>query len=380
MSASLRYSVAAAFMLGASLSGCSAMPPALDGAMAVPGTIVAHQTHPGRDRPLIAIVGDNKGTELSDFIVPFGVLSEAAVADLETVSARPGPIATFTDMGKPGFRIVAQATLADFDLSHPEGADYVIVPALHETPELIAWLAAQAGKGATLVSICNGGMAVARTGLMTGRRATAHWSTEEDRLADYPDVRWVKNARYIADGNWISSSGVSAAIPVSLALVEAISGHEHAAAVAQRLGVADWSPKHDSDSFHPHMGSTAWPLAKVAYTNRWFHADDLYDVASSPGTDEIALALTIDAFSSTGRSRAYLVAPSDAPLKTRRGLTILPDHVADAGDAPRRMLAVPDQDKPAKALDSALESMAQRYGRSTAYGVALVFEYPDFKE
>jgi hypothetical protein len=32
-----------------------------------------------------------------------------------------------------------------------------------------------------------------------------------------------------------------------------------------------------------------------------------------------------------------------------------------------------------KALDIALAGIVKRYGRTTAFGVALVFEYPDFK-
>lgn len=373
----LRFSLPALLLLGATLSGCAATSPALDGAKSAYGQIPPYQARHGRERPLIAIVGDNKGAELTDFVVPYGVLSEAGIADVETLAAEPGPIATFTDLGKPGFRILAQSFIADFDSRHPEGADYVVVPALHDTPEVIAWLAGQAEKGATLVSICNGGMVVAETGVMDGRHATAHWSTEEHRMEHHSAVKWIRNVRYVADGNWISSAGVSASIPVSVALVEAISGHDRAAELARRLGIADWSAVHDSDSFQIQLGSTAWPLAKVNYTNRWFHGDDAYDVAAVPGMDEIALALTIDAYSSTGRSQAYLVARDDAPLKTKRGLTILPDRV---GAAYGTMLTVPDEDKPAKAIDDVLDGIARIYGRETAYGVALVLEYPDFKE
>jgi putative intracellular protease/amidase len=379
MSSSLRNALAAAAIL-ATLSACHSPPPALDGRLAdAQGAIPPYHARLGRTRPLIAIIGDNKGAELTDFVIPYGVLSEAAVADIETVSSQPGPITTFTDMGKPGLRILAQSTMADFESRHPEGADYIVVPALRDTPELIAWLGTEVHKGAILVSVCNGGMVAAKVDAMKGHRATAHWSTEDDRLDHQADVHWVKNRRYVADGNWISSAGVSASIPVSVALVEAISGREHAAAVAARLGIADWSPNHDSDAFQPQLGSTAWPLAKVAYTNSWFHGDDAYGVAATPGIDEIALALTIDAFSSTGRSQAYLVAPSGAPLTTRRGLTLLPDRIAGAADAPRDMLAMP-QGEPAKALDEALAGVARRYGRETAYGVALVLEYPGFKE
>jgi putative intracellular protease/amidase len=365
-------------------SGCASTTQAIDASAlrqqdSSAGVIAHYQPRLGHKRPLIAIVGDNAGTELSDFVVPFGVLSEADVADVVTVSTKAGPISTFTDLGKPGFRIVAQSTLAEFDARHPEGADYIIVPALSDAPDLVSWIAAQSGKGGTLVSICNGGMVVAETGIMKGRHATAHWSTESHRLEHHSDILWEKNARYVVDGNWVSSAGVSASIPTSVALIEAIAGHDHAAALAQRLGVTDWSARHDSDAFQLQLGTNSWPLAKVAYTNRWFHADEIYGIEAAKRIDEIALALTIDAYSSTGRSQAYVVSPDELPITTRHGLTILPDRREDAANAPHEMVRLAD-DASARALDKALDGIAARYGRTTAYGVALVFEYPDFKE
>lgn len=367
----LRFSLAAA---GAALllCACSTVAPHDGPAPAHASRIASWQPRAGHARPVIAVVGAQQGTELSDFMVPYGILSDSGSAEVLALADEDGPLASFTDMGAPGFRIQAQATLAGFDAQHPEGADYVVVPALRENPAILAWLKAQAGKGATLVSICNGGMVVADTGIMAGRRATAHWSTEEHRMEHLSAVHWVKNARYVADGNWISSSGVSAGIPVSLALVEAIAGPARAHALAQELGVDAWSAQHDSDAFQLQPG-TAWPLAKVAYTNRWLHGQDRYGIAATPGADEVVLALMADAWSSTGRSHAYLV--GQAPLRTRNGLTILLDDTS----APEALLTVSDL-VPGKTLDAALDGIAQRYGRSTARGVALVFEYPGFKD
>lgn len=366
------------------LTACATARPAVDAAarpaqIGVGEKIAPYQARLDRSRPIIAVIGDNRGTELSDFMVPYGILSQADIADVVAVSTQSGPIATFTDLGHPAFRIAGQTTISDFDKTYPDGADYVIVPAQNDTPELLHWLVSQAGKGAVLVSICNGGMIVAETGIMNGRHATAHWSTEAHRIKQMGTVHWVKNARYVSDGNWVSSAGVSAAIPVSIALVEAIAGHARAAALAGRLGVTDWSAKHDSDAFHLHLGVNAVPLAKVIYTNHWLHADDAIGVPAQPEMDEVALALTVDAYSSTGRSRAFLVGPSDAPLRTRHGLEVLPDRVVGASGMPNHTVMLPSAMPSAKTLVSALDGIAQRYGRATAYGVALVFEYPGFK-
>lgn len=93
---------------------------------------------------------------------------------------------------------------------------------------------------------------------------------------------------------------MSAAIPASLALIEAIHGRPEAKRITDDLGVTDWSPRHDTNAYKPHLTSSAWPLLKVSYANRWFHHADTFAVQASEGVDEVSLALTIDAYASMG--------------------------------------------------------------------------------
>ncbi|WP_229425362.1 hypothetical protein [Massilia sp. Se16.2.3] len=73
------------------------------------------------------------------------------------------------------------------------------------------------------------------------------------------------------------------------------------------------------------------------------------------------------------------MASANAPLRSRHGLTILPDLEAGAADAPEMLdasaLAVSPGQAPARALDA----LAGRYGRQTARLVALEFEYPQYR-
>lgn len=102
--------------------------------------IPAYSARPGRARALIAVVGENSGVEVSDFLVLFAILSRAVTLDVSAVTLGPGPLSTFTDLGQPGFRIATDTTVAQFDAIHPEGVDYIIVAAQAATPRLIAWL------------------------------------------------------------------------------------------------------------------------------------------------------------------------------------------------------------------------------------------------
>lgn len=326
----------------------------------------------GRIRPVIAIVGVNSGTELTDYVIPYGILQQANVGEVVTVATGPGAMTM-----RPALRIQPQATIAGFDARFPNGADYVIVPAVvqRDDPALLGWIRQQAAKGSMLVSICDGALVLANSGVLDGHRATAHWATAGYRRKTYPQVAWTDDRRYVADGKIVSSAGISAAIPTSLALVEAIAGHARAVAVAAEVGAPDWGPAHDSHQFTPRLGRNLSAFATTQYLNGWFHRPQAIGVAVSTGVDEVALALTADAYARTGRARAYALATDAASVTTLRGLTFLPDRTVGRSLSRTVTLA---SDKPALTLDRVLIEITRLYGRQTAYGVALDFEYPNF--
>ena len=331
----------------------------------------------GRTRPVIAVIGNNSGTELVDFVIPYGVLMASGAADVITVATHDGALTM-----RPALRLQAQATARDFNARYPDGADYVIVPAMvdRNDPVLLGWIAGQSRRGATTVSICDGALVVANAGVSEGHVATAHWATESLRMQQYPGTHWVKNTRYVADGRVVSSAGISAAMPTSLALVEAIAGRARAAAVASELGVADWGTQHDSDAFQPRLGVNIGGFAATNVTNHWFHSMQHIGVPVTAGVDEIALAITADAYSRTGRSHAVALAESKAPVTTRHGLVLLPDRMRDdTAPALDAVLPALQPEPSARVFDTVLASIADRYGRNTAFGVALDFEYPGFQ-
>lgn len=334
------------------------------------GAIERYQPRFGRARPVVAVVGDNRGTELTDFVIPYSVLRRAGVAEVLAVATRKGPLQMM-----PALRIAPDAAIAQFDERYPDGADYVIVPAVvHDAdPVLPQWVAAQAAKGATLVSICDGALVLAGSGVMKGRSGTGHWATDGLRKDKYPDTRWLDDARYVADGKVVSSAGISAALPVSIALVEAIAGTGRANALAAEMAAGDWSASHDSAPFRPRFGVNLVAHA-TRFTNPVLHHKDRLAVPVADGVDELALALTMDAWSRTGRSKAFAVSGSDAPVRTLHGLSVLPE--APGGEADRQMIA--ETAPPGKVFGRLLDSIAMAYGKLTAQRVALDFEYPGY--
>lgn len=326
-----------------------------------------------RLRPVIAIIGENAGTELTDFTIPYGVLVRSGAAEVVTVATQPGEIR----MSPSALRVKPDFSIAEFDSRYPQGADYVIVPAVMKfrDPTLLAWVKTQGDKGGTLMSICDGAAVVAGTGLMNGRSATAHWASEKNRRRLFPEVKWVDNTRYVADGSIISTAGISAALPASLALVEAIAGRDRATNLAHELGVHDWSAAHETAPFRPKFGVNLRALIGVTYTNGWFHSTEMIGLPIDNGIDEIALAITADGYSRTGRSMLHALSMSTDPVRTRSGLIIVPDTRNDRHRMNRELpalKAIPS----AGAFSETIDGIYLLYGRNTAYGVALNFEYP----
>lgn len=321
-----------------------------------------------RERPLIAVIALNEATETTDYLVPAGILRRADVADVVMLASGPGPVTLY-----PALRVIPDATLAQFDAAHPEGADYVIVPAMSrdDDPAVLTWLTSQAAKKARIIGICAGAKVVAASGLLDGRRATTHWYYLREMLGRSPTTTHVADRRMVSDEAVTTTTGISASMPMMLTLIEAIAGRTKAEAVARDLGMGEWDAGHASGAFRLTRPFAVTVLAnRMAFWNR-----DEFGLRLEPGVDEVSLALVADAWSRTYRSRVTSFAASADAIETRSGLRLIPDSLAHDWPETRRILPLPAE-RPANALDRTLDSIAARYGGATADVVAMQLEYP----
>ncbi|MFV3305984.1 DJ-1/PfpI family protein [Pseudomonas sp. NY15181] len=319
-----------------------------------------YQPRFGRERPVIAVVAQNRMTELVDYVIPLGVLRRSAVAEVQALATEPGPVQL-----APALKMQPQATLEDFRRRYPQGADYVVVPAVHdsEDPALVGFIREQATKGAIVIGVCDGVLVLGHAGLLHDRRATGHWYSRGQRQADFPDAIWLENRRYVVDGNLMTTAGVTAALPASLALVEAIAGTARATELAQDLGVPEWSPRHDSQHFT--LGASGYLTAAGNYLAFWRH--DTFTVVLQPGFDEISLALNVDAWARTFRTKVK--AKAQHPVTSTGGLLFLPDEAAGQPELPQ------SSGSAILGLEEALSAIASRYGEPTRRLVAAQLEY-----
>lgn len=322
---------------------------------------------PKRERPLIAVIGINDATETTDYLLPTGVLRRADVADVVMLATGPGSVQLY-----PALEVEPDATIAEFDAAHPEGADYVIVPAMepHDDPVALAWVRSQAEKGATIVSVCAGATVVGAAGMLDGRRATTHWYFLKQLRDEAPAVRYVADRRLVVDGVVATTTGITASMPMMLTLIEAIAGRAKAEAVAHELGLEQWDAPHASDAFR-----LTRPFATTVLANRmaFWNREEL-GIRLEPGMDEVSLALVADAWSRTYRSNATSYAASQDAVVTMSGVRVVPDRAGADWPEGRRVSTFPDR-RPADALDLVLDAISARYGERTTNVVAMQLEY-----
>jgi len=104
--------------------------------------------------------------------------------------------------------------------------------------EIINWIKKIDKKSTFTTSVCTGSWILGKTGLLSNKKATTNWYRAKEKLQEYNvtfvDERWVK------DGKYWTSAGVSAGIDMSLALVAEIKGETYAKLLMLNL---EYDPK-----------------------------------------------------------------------------------------------------------------------------------------
>ena len=180
------------------------------------------------------------GAEALDIVGPWQVFASSASVRAQdnagadtvvTVAERPGHI----HCGKAPLQILPNHTFDD----HPP-LDVVLVPGgvgtgREETnPATLEWIRRVATEADWVTSVCTGAKLLHAAGLARGRRVATDWEFE-DELEARGDVTVVRDARYVVDGNLVTSQGVSAGIDMALWLIGRIHGRDHSRFVRRKI-------------------------------------------------------------------------------------------------------------------------------------------------
>lgn len=107
---------------------------------------------------------------------------------------------------------------------------------------------ALAEKSKFVLTVCTGSALLATTNLLNGHRATSNKRAFDWVTSLNPNVHWIKQARWVVDGKFYTSSGVSAGMDMCLGFI----ADQHGEALAQQVAndiEYHWHRNKEEDSF-----------------------------------------------------------------------------------------------------------------------------------
>ncbi len=299
-------------------------PPAFDQPLPAP------PAHDPAKRTAVIVAG-NAATESSDLLGPYEVLAASGAFNVYLVAPerRLTPLVPQPHCCGP-LDVVPHYSFADYDRVIGAAPDLVVVPFIPFTDtvdaEVLPWLLAQPGEQTVILSICGGAKMVADAGLLAGRQATSHATNLPILARTHPEVTWVHGVRYVDDGRFISSAGVTSGIDATLHTLERFLGRDAAEDTAARVGYPYTRFLDDPTWPVPDDGLLArpGPLDVAVWPNafRWHRTQ--IGVALYSGVREIELASIVDAYPRSTAADVHTIAPERTFVRTRHGLDLLP--------------------------------------------------------
>jgi len=149
------------------------------------------------------------------------------------------PSGTFSDETKPSVVIVP-------------GGEASVIRAMGDE-ELIGYLRETAKYADFVCSVCTGSLLLAAAGLLAGRQAMTHWGCY--RMLETLGARYTRK-RWVQDGKFITSAGVSSGIDMALHLVSKLTDEDTAHSV--QLGL-EYDPE-------PPFGRINWEWIAISFS------------------------------------------------------------------------------------------------------------------
>src|SRR5262249_845923 len=145
-------------------------------------------------------------------------------------------------------------TVAEFDFASAPMLDLILLPGGFgtipqlENPAMLDFLRRRAATAEVTMSVCSGSAILAKAGLLDGRRATSNKQFFVLARAQGAAVNWVEQARWVEDGPFATSSGVSAGTDMALGVIAKLYGKEIAQQIAESTEY-EWQQDSTRDPF-----------------------------------------------------------------------------------------------------------------------------------
>lgn len=200
--------------------------------------------------------------EILDFAGPAEVLAAAS----RFAGSGGQPALNIYLVGKTTKPLEAQGFIditPAFSIDNAPSPDIVVIPGgmsdnLSNDPAMMAWLTQATAASDTTLTVCTGAFPLAKAGVFDGMEITTYYGAIEGLRALAPKARVTHGRRFIDNGRYITTAGVSAGIDGALHLAARIFGRRVADQTARYMeyhwtpepylatGYAYWNPSVDA--------------------------------------------------------------------------------------------------------------------------------------
>jgi transcriptional regulator GlxA family with amidase domain len=189
------------------------------------------------------------GFEMLDMFGPlemFSLVPEQQI-EIKMIAQNKGPVVAALGSNIHG----GPKVVADYNFEDAPALDIILVPGGFGTvPELenaalLEFLKKRAPDAQITASVCTGSALLAKAGVLDGHKATTNKQIFALAVMQSDKVDWIEEARWVDDGDVVTSSGVSAGMDMSLAIIERLFGSDAAQTVAS---AAEYTRHRDAGS------------------------------------------------------------------------------------------------------------------------------------
>jgi putative intracellular protease/amidase len=190
-----------------------------------------------------------------------------------------GPVEMFMNLGASRMRVVMIAekagevpsgatsdkagqwsgpkVVAEYGFDNAPPLDLIMVPGGAGTLQQLnntayqTFLRERANKAQYVLSVCSGSAILAKAALLDGLKATCNKQYYGLLIGNGPKVDWQPKARWVEDGKFVTSSGVSAGTDMALAVIAKLYGEETANGIAKGTEYVRNSDPHNDPFARP---------------------------------------------------------------------------------------------------------------------------------
>jgi transcriptional regulator GlxA family with amidase domain len=173
--------------------------------------------------------------EVLDFSGPFEVFSTA-----KRLSNCPWNIFFIAEHLQPIVARGGMQVIPHYHFAHHPPIDVLmVVGGVHTEeqtkPAVQRWISQVAPSARYVTSVCTGAFLLASAGVIAQHKVTTHWEDAEELARQFPKLIVDRQARWVQDGNVVTSAGISAGIDMSLFLVSALADRRLADMTAKQM-------------------------------------------------------------------------------------------------------------------------------------------------